>query len=76
MNLYQIRSPSIGTTSIIVKAKTPREASRVARDVLEENRITKDVAYTIHVTELVPPENDGAGYCYLKNNLKTYFYKQ
>ena len=76
MNLYQITSPNIQITSLIIKAQNPREASKVARDVIEENRMTNDVEYSVHVVELVQPENDGVGYCYPKNNLKTYTYKQ
>lgn len=76
MNLYQITSPNSGTASLIVKAKNSKEASHVARDVLEENRMTNAVKYTVHVTELVQPENDGVGYCYPTNEIQTYNYKQ
>jgi hypothetical protein len=72
MNLYQITSPNIGTASLLVKAHTHSEASKVARDVIEENRMTNDAKYDVHVTELVQPEDDGVGYCYPLNNVKTF----
>jgi len=64
MNLYQITSPNIGTQSLIVKADNPKQATKVARDVIDERRMTNDEEYIVHVTELVQPEDDGAGYCY------------
>jgi hypothetical protein len=75
MNLYQITSPNMGTASFIVKAKTPKQASQIARDVIEENRMTNDEEYIVQITELYPPVNDGAGYCYPVNNTKTYKFK-
>jgi hypothetical protein len=74
MNLYQITSPNIGTTSLIVKAKNTQQASQVARDVIDERRMTNDEKYDVHVTELVQPEDDGVGYCYPLNNVKTFKY--
>jgi hypothetical protein len=76
MNLYQITSPNLGTASFIVRADAPKQASQIARDVIEENRMTNDESYIVQVTELCPPENNEAGYCYPINNTKTYIYKQ
>jgi len=64
MNLYQIISPTIGNKVLIVKAENPNQASEVARDVIEENHFTDETRYTLYINELVPPDNDGAGYCY------------
>ena len=72
MKLYQVTSPNIGTQSLIVKAHTPREASNVARDVIDENRMTNDKTYTVHITELIQPENDGVGYCYQTSRIEVY----
>ena len=76
MNLYQITSPNMGTASFIVKAKTPKQASQIARDVIEENRMINGVSYIVQVTELGQPDNGGEGYCYPINNTKTYTYKK
>jgi len=74
MKLYQITSPNIGTASIIVKAKNAKQASQVARDVIEERRMTNDEFYIVQVTELVQPEDNGVGYCYPINSIKTFKY--
>jgi hypothetical protein len=71
MKLFQITSPSIGNSVITVKADSPKHASEVARDVIEENRMTDDSPYTLHIVELVPPEDNEAGYCYPKTPAHT-----
>lgn len=66
MKLFQITSDSIGLGGLIVKAKDYEESSQVARDVIEENHMADidETTITLHITELVQPENNGAGYCY------------
>jgi hypothetical protein len=71
MNLYSVTSPAIGNQVLIVKADDTKEAALVARDVIEENRMTDEDAYTLSITELVEPEDGGAGYCYPKNSTQT-----
>jgi len=72
MKLYQVTSPHIGTQILIVKAYNPKQASKVARDVIEETGMSDDKSYIVHVTELVQPENDGVGYCYPFGSVKTF----
>jgi len=72
MKIYRAISPNIGTADLIVKASTPKEASQIARDVIRENRMTHDAKILIYVTEMVQPEGDRPGYCYLLNSTHTY----
>jgi hypothetical protein len=74
MKLFRAVSPNIGTADLIVKASTPKQASRVARDVIRENRMTHDAKILIYVTELVQPDDDRPGYCYLINSVNTFEY--
>lgn len=64
MKLYTVISPSLGPVSLVVKAYDADQASQIAQDVIDEGRLTTDSTYTLYVTELVQPENDGHGYCY------------
>ena len=64
MKLYSVTSPILGPESLVVKANDPEQASQIAQDVINEGRWTTDSTYTLYVTELVQPENDGHGYCY------------
>jgi len=66
MKLYRGTSESIGVQTVIVKAENAKQASKIVRDVIVENDMTADEKVTIHILELVPPENDGPGYCYEK----------
>lgn len=74
MKLYMITSPSIFffPESLVVKASDAYQASQVARDVIDENRWVTDSAYTLYVTELIQPEDDGHGYCYPSPTTVTY----
>jgi hypothetical protein len=75
MKLYRVISSAIGTQDLIVKAKNAKEASQVGRDVIEE-KAPQLQPYTVYVTELVQPENDGAGYCYLLNKTDRFTFKR
>jgi hypothetical protein len=66
MKLYQGTSLSIGTEIIIVKAENAKQASEIVRDVIQENHMTTSTKIKIYILELTPPENDGPGYCYPK----------
>lgn len=68
LNLYQVTSPAIGIGGITVKAKDPDHASEIAQDVISENHMADidDRSITLYIRELVQPEDDGPGYCYLK----------
>ena len=64
MNLYQATSPNIGANVLIIKANNPKEASQVARDLIEETHLSECNRFTVYVVELIQPEKDNPGYCY------------
>lgn len=84
MNLYQVTCfPARNQTYdfYTVKAKTPRQAAEIVRDVIQEHcDVIPGVllhvipGVLLHVTHLIEPESNHHGYCYPIINAVSAFY--